>query len=132
MLIVSAYSGIKLISARDWPFVEGQIVEETFVLGKGSPSTSARVVEYKYVVSDVTYHGDREHFGISIACNKCPRRYSHNEQVKVYYDVNDPSDSVLLPDEAKSIWFGVILSLVFMAFSFFSARCGLKRPNKTN
>jgi len=127
VVIISLWGLLEIQLASDWPEVRGTVDKESFVNVSGNPPTSARIVKYKYIVSENEYTNSREYFGIKVACNKCSSLYSPGQKVKVYYNQNDPSDSVLKPNEHRAIWFGMFTGIVFMLFSYIAYRYDRKK-----
>lgn len=105
--------------AMAWATTKGTITELKFShsSGSGKASTSARHIEYSYIVKGKKYTGNREYFGLLTATNKETNGgYLVGTSVKVYYNPSYPVSSVLKPDNRRSLWFNLVIAFVFGAF----------------
>lgn len=108
------------LASVSWPTTEGRItrsqLQETF--GKGGTSRTADV-EYDYALDGREFVGSRVWIGDGYSSSPgtehraAVKRYPAGRQVQVYYDPEDPAESVLEPG---STWSGSMLLLMGMVF----------------
>ena len=85
-----------LARSQNWPSSTGQILSQTIP------------IEYSYKINDVEYHGTSVLFGLEIGDSTVTgqdllslyQRFPESKLLPVYYDPQEPSDSVL----EKRIW----------------------------
>lgn len=119
------------LESKGWPSVEGTITVSEFTTNRdrddGSVTYGASVA-YDYKVNDTSYTGSNVHFGQYGTSDPSYgrgiiNRYPLGKQVRVYYDSNDPSTSVLEPGAGWSSFMvagiGALFTLVGFIGSFF-------------
>ena len=95
-------------SAKDWPTVDGAITSSSYEYTTTDDGTTTYkpILEYSYQVDGVTYENDRMDFRVD------PRKFdtlnelqawvrqeiSRGAKLTVYYNPDDPADSVLIPE----------------------------------
>lgn len=130
-LWVVAFSGRELFlseRAAAWPGTVGSIVKDDCestnvpINNEGGPTTDVRRLEYTYSVNSHSYTGHRWKFGIPVATNGCHAEFSKGQQVNVFYDLDDPSNSVLLPTDRGALYFGFLVGVLFIGVSLYSYR----------
>jgi len=99
--------------SKSWPTVEGEITTAE-VLDKRKPgerhSTYKARIEYQYSVEGVAHSGDRVSFAGDVsssnrgAASELTARYREGSKVAIYYDPEDPSDSVLEPGMTAMVY----------------------------
>jgi len=96
--------------ARNWPLVEGQVLESA--LRGGGP-----LVRYQYVVGDQVLESTTVHIGqykgIESHAREIVERYPSGTKTPVYYQPDDPQTTVL---EHRFPWTSLLL--LFMAAGF--------------
>lgn len=93
------FDAAKQYRAEDYPFVMGRMTEYEWV-DVGDVGTEL-VVAYDYTVDRTTYHGSRKRFvwrhfrSQSNEAVALARSWGAGNQIKVFYDPSNPSDSAL-------------------------------------
>lgn len=111
----------KANQSEAWPFVDGIIVEsemEYHRSNEGSGTYHARIL-YDYTVGGVLYSGDQVAYGDygssdSSHARSIVNRYPKGQSVLVYYDPNQPEESVLERGIQAQIFFLPAFGLVFL------------------
>ena len=112
----------------NWPTVQGEITK-SYLLEQEEEGTYFARVEYRYVVDDYLYEGNRVNFGGDGGTNReafaaIVARYEVGAPVAVYYDPDDPNSAVL--DPGLSFWWfmfacgGIFLVLLVIVYLFYS------------
>jgi hypothetical protein len=115
---------------RDWVTTQGVVLQSSVEMRRSSNSNGGTStsyypnVLYEYVVSGQRYQNNRIGFGMQVGLgnyNSVQRRVTENfpmgGMIQVYYDPNDPTQSVL---EAKAtankyLWIIVVVIVVILA-----------------
>ena len=118
----------KAMQSTDWPSVKGKVVESGIRTEKGPSSSKtgsrdsyhANVI-YEYDVIGKVYTGRKVGFGEygredEVHATKISEKYPEGEAVDVYYDPDQPSDSVLEPGSHGLPWFYIALGFPFLLF----------------
>ncbi len=124
LMIVGARNIQGAWESENWPHVDGTIIESKVGLhtsrsSNGRSSTSYSVdVGYSYTVEGKEFTGDRLRFGEMNSnkrrdANSKAKKFGEGKQVKVYYDPEEPAESVLEPGVHGSSWFLPIFGTVF-------------------
>jgi len=116
------YSGIKDIIhtkvSLDWPHTSGKIVSSSVEASQGSTGTGRSAwhadIEYEYTVNSQSFINYRVSFGDYGSSDKSHAqgmvsRYPVGITVAVYYQPDDPGESILEPAGTKT---GIMLKLV--------------------
>ncbi|HEY5706791.1 MAG TPA: DUF3592 domain-containing protein [Terrimicrobiaceae bacterium] len=118
----AAFAARGVIQARAssaWPQVSGEITHSEIT---DSDSSYSPLVRYKYSVSDRSFAGERICFGLDrmFAGYKFAQRYTQRypvgSPVAVYYDPDQPSQSVLEPGITKRAFIPMAFGLGFAIF----------------
>lgn len=112
--------------SKKWNKARGLIIEaftDEFYM-QGEQSSFKAMIKYSYIILDKEYYSKRIYFGdflrdsFSISSKKIVDKYKKQGVVDVYYNPNNPNESVL----QQGIHFNVILifisSLVLMSIGF--------------
>ena len=91
------------LQTNDWEPVDG-VVTDSYVSessgGEGG-TTYCLHVNYEYTVDGMTFQGDKVSYSLENNCNSwsenADEEYAEGEEITVYYDPSNPSDSVLEP-----------------------------------
>ncbi len=143
LALLCIWTGISLWqdghASVNWPSTNGKIVISKVDVtnkrnrkGGGSKTSYYVEVEYEYVVKRVTYRGSRISFGASPggwgdegqaeADKMLSTRYRIMKNVRVSYDPDDPSNSVLKPgpgiEHGPSLTLGLLLLLAAMGLAY--------------
>ena len=119
---IAAFGARGVIQARAssaWPQVSGEITHSEIT---DSDSSYSPLVRYKYSVSDRAFAGERICFGLDrmFAGYKFAQRYTQRypvgSPVAVYYDPDQPSQSVLEPGITKRAFIPMAFGLGFAIF----------------
>lgn len=99
--------------------------------GVGTDSYYAQVV-YKYTVNGIQYRSDRVFFGQDASTSKVSAKrrvaeYAPGNQVKVYYDPENPKVSVLEPGIHLGVFLLLAFGIAFTCSGLFSAIPVLKQ-----
>lgn len=124
MLVVGARNIQGAWESENWPHVQGKISESevrshTSRNSNGRTSTSYSVeLKYTYTVDDEEYIGDRLRFGEMNSnkrrdANAKAKTFAAGKKIKVFYDPEEPQESVLEPGIHGSSWFLPIFGAVF-------------------
>ncbi|WP_171816224.1 DUF3592 domain-containing protein [endosymbiont of unidentified scaly snail isolate Monju] len=119
LLGVDLLAGIKMLNAQSWPRADGTIESSSFVLAGSKPSTTSEKVSYSYQVDGKIHENDRIYFGMVISSRNKPLSYRKGEHVYVFYNPDDPSESVLRTDDTHSVIFVGFAGMAFIGFSLF-------------
>lgn len=113
-------SAINAHKSESWPSVFGHITfagcGETVGVRTGA---SAKKIKYEYQVNNKVYQGEREYFGLPVATNNCVAGYIPPQTVAVYYNPNNPENSVLITGQTKQNFFGIFAGLIFLLFAIY-------------
>jgi hypothetical protein len=142
-MIVAGYFYLKSRSTRNWPAVEG-VITKSSTRSQRSPGSSGAPaiiadVWYNYVVHGITYHNDTislSQYGSGSASHAVEEahRYPVGSRVMVYYNPEDPHDSVL---EHKTPWIftglfaGLGAILIFIGIGMLSGGFSSSSPGAT-
>lgn len=106
-------------ASRNWPTVKGKVTVSKMGTHRGDKSTTYSAdVAYDYTVNGTRYTGDRVTFG-SVSTSSTARarrvlnRYPKGKEVTVYYNPEDPEQSVLEPGIHGATWFLPAFGLLF-------------------
>ena len=122
-------SGGQTQASQTWPSVMGRVVTSNIEIshshdsdGGSSTAYTPRIV-YEYEVLGHRYHGDRVNFGATLGYGNANTaqavvdRYVPGNNIRVYYDPNNPGEAVLERTAGSSskilVWVGIfILAIV--------------------
>ena len=122
------------VTSSQWPFVFGELestdLKEVIYEGRDSDGTvdlaSARVVNfrYSYSVSDRKYDGSRVTYSDGInktsrALRKLQKKYQGKSLIQVYYNPENPDESVLVPGLSIFNFTPLITSVLFILVGLF-------------
>jgi len=102
--------------AKSWQLAEGIITDASWVNGGGGDGgPTCDKVTYTYKIREASYTGNRIIFGhICFSTNVMP--YAKGQNVHVYYNPKEPSQSVLRVGLLSSYWFFMVTGLAFLLF----------------
>ncbi len=117
-------------SAAKWPTAEGQVVSSRAVRGCGKGSSYYPEIIYRYAVEGMEHVGRRIAFGES-GCGSessvqlLADRFPSNSAVKVYFNPQLPSDSVLIVGAVSAnTWLCIALMSFFLIWGVcIAAKC---------
>jgi hypothetical protein len=128
------YRILQAVASERWPFVLGEL-ESTDLreavyrgreVGGGPDEASAWVVDfrYSYAVADKKYRGKRVTYSDGInktmgVLRRLQDRYRGKSQIQVYYNPNNPKQSVLVPGLSIFNFTPLITSALFVAAGVF-------------
>jgi len=117
------------LDSKDWQVVNGEIIRSK-ILNKYHPPGLPRSqrsggkefkVLYEFVVDNETYEGHRlslgGYGGDSEYWKELEGKYSPSSEVRVYYNPEDPTESVLIKNPSYG-WIFLVLSVIFCYLSF--------------
>lgn len=119
---------LKAQESTDWPSVKGKIVKSGIRTERGTSSsaTSSRNsyhadIVYEYLTGEGAYTGRRVSFGEygredEIHATQVSEKYPEGETVDVYYDPDQPTESVLEPGSQGVPWFFLALGFPILLF----------------
>lgn len=125
LLLRSKRDKEKAAQSLKWPSVVGKVVEarmleSTSTDSDGDSSTTYRAhVKYEYEIAGAWYTNDKIGVGMVVSTSGTKKaqetlaRYPVGSTVKVYYDPNNPADSVL--EQKASSNLTLILGIIFLA-----------------
>ena len=112
--------------SRNWPIVEGSVIETSLKVVQDSQQQRFRpLVEYAYRVGDRDYRCSRIQWGGLVdlpsraAAAKVVGHYQTGKPIKVYYDPRQPAVAVLQPGHAAGIGNIVLIAPIFALFGLF-------------
>ena len=117
-------------TSRGWPHVEGKVLSSKVAVSphsKGGSIYGPQIV-YIYSVAGRAYVGKRVYYGheahTSVSQRGAERtvgRYRPEQKTRVYYDRDDPGESVLEPGANEYVYLPIALGLFFffMGMTFF-------------
>lgn len=117
-----------LLVGRDsfsWPAVDG-----TVITAKAESVTEVKVgsgwqvrVNYIYEVDDTVFNGNRLRFSRRLGdstqaqAEAAMSAYVPGSSIKIHYDPDHPSRSVIEPGPDRQAWFGLVVGIVLMAIA---------------
>jgi hypothetical protein len=101
--------------AQSWSQASGNILEAHC---DGTKGGEVRHVKYEYLVASEKFTNDREDF-INLVSDNCSSGYTQNQSVIVFYNPNDPVESVLINDIHIYAIIGLIAGFCTLAFGLF-------------
>ena len=128
-----ALSMMKGWDSKSWSSTNGTIVSskvKTITTRSTSTSTTPRKkrtryfpeIHYKYQVDGKEYSGDRLAFGFSNRpkeeSKNIVERYPAGAHVPVYYDPDNPEESVLEPGVYALNWLGIVFGIGAIGFAY--------------
>lgn len=131
VIMGSGFYGLSRASeSESWPSVEGVVISSEVVTHRhndGDRSYSPEIL-YDYVVNGETLSGNWIKHGndFSSEARRYVNKYRAGKTVKVYYNVEDPSEAVLEPGVDFSTWtfpllgaFIALLGIIFFVLYLF-------------
>ncbi|HIH42313.1 TPA: DUF3592 domain-containing protein [Candidatus Woesearchaeota archaeon] len=132
-LTATAYGSYIIKDARhslEWPGVEGIIIGSRIEKMESYESDGSRQVTYYpriayfYNISDKSFTSNRVSFGEYWSSNikhseEVVAKYPLDARISVYYDPNNPENSVLEKGLSWGIYFVLLFGLVFLAVGIF-------------
>jgi len=124
LILRSKRDKAKAAQSLNWPsavgkVLESRMIESTSTDSDGDSSTTYRPhVQYEYEVMGTSYTGDKIKVGMVVSTSAVKKvqetlaRYPVGSAVKVYYDPNNPADSVL--EQKASSNLTLILGIIFL------------------
>lgn len=124
----------KATASEEWPSVQGTVRssgvrEETSSSGsrRSSSTTYHASVVYDYQVGGQAYQGERISYGEygtgdSGRAQKIAAGYPEGAEVRVYYQPDDPQESVLEPGTGGVPWFFLAMGSAFASVGLLMAR----------
>ena len=135
-LILGIRNRNKAEESNNWPAVDGlitdaQIEKDTDVDEDGFSSTTYTPKwQYQYTLGEQTYTSERISFGAVRGYGRIKKaqeeldKYPVNSRVRVYYDSQNPDESVLVRGTKGTMW-GIIIGSIFILISIFGCIGGL-------
>jgi hypothetical protein len=121
-LCIGLWQRFRELAPRKWPQIDGTIVNSTIKKQSSRPGTCqyTPIIEYEYSYEDKTYSSSKRRAGnyasgVSADAEAICSRYPVGNQVKVYIDPEDPSNSVLEFGTTPLSWICIILGLFITA-----------------
>jgi hypothetical protein len=125
ILVVACWSTVHAAKSRQWSRCAGAIRSSTIETDHNEGHLYRAAVSYVYQVEDQEFIGSRVRFcdwlmlGWSYPAKRIVREFPAGKSVSVYYDSNDPGESVLEPGfnwfVLGSFAFGAIFLLIGVA-----------------
>ena len=140
-LTYSAFGTIKALRTLSWPYTSGIVIstEVKRIPSSKGPSKFSPVINYAFKVDSVEYSSDRFSStgarGTSEWANEMVSEYWVNSAIKVFYNPQNPKESVIDPGLQSDNYWMTILSSFFFAVVFFAFIKQLKssrKPIETN
>ncbi len=111
-------------ASASWPYVEGQVIAATVDMSVSTDSdgmTTRRYtprVVYSYTISGQQFSGDQINIGStwhypSQARAESKLAYQTGQRVNVYYNPENPSQTVLEPGSTRGAWGTLLIGIVF-------------------
>jgi len=138
MIIVGsfvAYLGLRDISqaraSKRWQSVDGVIVSSDLAVQNDQGSTLYRAdIQYTYTLNGRAFTGERVHFGDLSTSDRKPvfdilLKYPKDARVVVFYNPEDPAQTVLEPGFHGANWFLPALGAGFFIFGLIFIFIGL-------
>ena len=112
---------IKALDSESWPSVEGEILESKLERSKSDGATKYRAnVNYIYEIAEKEFTGKKIGFSALATksyTQKLIERYPVGENVEVYYNPENHSDSVLLPGLNFVLILGPTIGIIIISLS---------------
>ena len=118
----------KASDSESWPSAEGVVISSEVVThhhNGGDRSYSPEIL-YDYVVNGESLSGNSIKFGVGWTAGEARRyvnKYRAGKTVKVYYNVEDPSEAVLEPGVDFSTWTFPLLGALIALFGILFFLC---------
>lgn len=122
------------VRSSNWEQVEAEVITVDVIESEnseGSP-TYRPLIEYEFRINGQTYLGDRAYFGNnistggSIGARNLTSQYAVGDSILVYFDPNNPADSVITRDASGGLWgfliTGGVILLITLTMLFFLIR----------
>ena len=110
-------------ASEHWPSTEGVVISSTVDSHRShdSGATYSAAINYEYIVNHETLTSNSIKFGEVSTGNasdasRYSTKYAAGQSVKVYYNEEDPYESVLEPGVHASTWFLPVFGAVFALF----------------
>lgn len=112
-------------ASESWPNVQGEVISERHRLRKNRYS-----IFYAYEVDGVRYENSRVNFQNDKASKKeMVERYDKGARLPVYYDPQDPDESVLVPGaKASGLAIRIVAGLFCLGLGLFFWRALKPKP----
>jgi hypothetical protein len=121
---------IELIRSNDFKKTTGNIIKAEVIDKSGRNPTSTFKVNYTFKVGDHSYTGHRVSFydnNTYRGARSYAQRFPIGTEVPVYFDPQNPTESVLLPEVSWVTWVLVGISLFLMIIGIEHLRCAIKK-----
>ncbi|GEM_PF-3307678 len=124
--MVFSYACYKSMLVQTWPFVEGVVLS---VEAKPSSSVDGKFklnLKYQYTVDNQTYYGDR--FAVvgtsynSSEIIKLINQYKEHPEIRIYYNVVDPSEAYVDTEFKIGMLFIVFVCYFLVLISILNLR----------
>lgn len=115
LTIFFGLSAYKSFEKYSWSETTGTVTATDFYRGSSSGNDSRSYYEYEYVVDGVTYTGKDSETGSRTSITEPPAK---GTSIKVYYDPNDPSQSLVSTNYSDALSNSVIWTLCCAPFFF--------------
>jgi hypothetical protein len=126
-IYAAVHTGTKIykssIASPTWPSVTGEVLTSAVAKGCGKRKGYFLQITYAYVVNEKRRTNDRisytDHFcsGSRAAAESIAAKYRPGASMQVYYDPQDPSDSVLNRGTQKGVWDFALLTIFLLPIS---------------
>lgn len=124
LVIHSQRSKSKALQSQSWPEIKG-LITESRIKEKSDPEMGTSytpIVRYNYQVEGVMYEGKRIAFGSGMEFNiwqkaaEYLKPYPVDTEVSVFYNPDNPSDSVLI-QVAQRTTVGLVIGIILLAIT---------------
>ncbi len=114
LLVFILFNGYKVLSSKNWPIAVGTITDISVSIAS---SGTARQLKYQYRVDGDLYTNDKEYFGLLVSSRgETTAGYSEGSTVNVFYNPDNPAESVLKPGELKGVILPAVIAFLLYIF----------------
>jgi len=128
-LPLGVYGLIKGVDTLNWLALEGVITESKIIhrsAANGGGWRKMSRIKYKYTVNNKSYVSDRiyispvDFFKNQVYAKSYAKKYKNNQTVKIYYNPESPSNSVIEKGINMRVYLTLAVGLFFILVAFWS------------
>ena len=128
ILCITVFAISNSVSAKEWSIIMGKVIKSDIYKSQFGGESNAGYrpdIAFEYTVNGEKYISDRLYYGVKIMSSfnwirsrKLIEKYPVNKEVKVYFNPNKPSESVVEPGIHFDLGVIFILAILFVIVGF--------------